>query len=126
MYLRFIVDSADPGSDFVWSLFGALGHLQQEGNLNEYERERLTKIDKWFVKNLKEPNRMSRSTRSNADPQALCWFKSDATECLGYVREMVGILTAHDIAVEMLKSDKPGYIVYEDEHQIAAVPFRKT
>jgi hypothetical protein len=31
--------------------------------------------------------------------------------------ERCGILT------EMLRTDKPGYVVYEDKYQVAAVPF---
>jgi hypothetical protein len=36
---------------------------------------------------------------------------------------MVAILEAHDVKVEMLKTTKPGYVVYEDEFQVVAEPF---
>jgi hypothetical protein len=126
MYIRFIIETADPGSDFVWSLFGAMGHLQESGELTEYEQERLDTIDHWFAKNLNEPDRLSRSRRTNAELSAIGWFRPEAHQCIGYVRELVAILKAHDIAVQMVTSDRPGYIVYEDEHQVAAVPFRES
>ena len=56
---------------------------------------------------------------------AVCWFKSTAHECIAKLRDAVSILEQYDIAIQMLTTDKPGYIVYEDEFQVAAVPFRR-
>jgi len=36
---------------------------------------------------------------------------------------MVYILEQHNVYVRVLKTDRPGYIVYEDEHQVVAEPF---
>jgi hypothetical protein len=36
---------------------------------------------------------------------------------------MVHILEQHSIYVRMFKTDRPGYIVYRDEHQVVAEPF---
>jgi hypothetical protein len=38
---------------------------------------------------------------------------------------MVHILERAGICVKKIKTDKPGYIVYEDEWQLVAEPFRK-
>jgi hypothetical protein len=40
--------------------------------------------------------------------------------------ELVHILDAHGIAVDVLRSEQPGYVVYEDAFQVAAEPFRET
>lgn len=37
---------------------------------------------------------------------------------------LVELLRSKDVVVEVAVSDRPGYIVYEDEHQVAAEPFR--
>ena len=42
------------------------------------------------------------------------------------VEDMAAILDAHGIHVEVVTSRRPGYVVYEDRHQIAAVPFADT
>ena len=42
------------------------------------------------------------------------------------MRELVAILEAHDIAVEMLQTERPGYVVYEDTYQIVAEAFSDT
>jgi len=42
---------------------------------------------------------------------------------IGRIYEMVCILEQHGIYVQVLKADRPGYIVYQDEHQVVAEPF---
>jgi hypothetical protein len=37
---------------------------------------------------------------------------------------VVAILQNHGVSVRMLKTDRIGYVVYEDEYQIVAEPFR--
>ena len=39
---------------------------------------------------------------------------------------MARVLEAHDVMVEILRSERPGYVVYEDEFQVAAEPFHET
>jgi hypothetical protein len=42
------------------------------------------------------------------------------------MREFQRILGAYGIAVETIRTRRPGYVVYEDEFQIAAYPFSDT
>ncbi len=39
---------------------------------------------------------------------------------------IAAMLQAHDILTEMIVTDRPGYIVYEDDFQIVAEPFADT
>ena len=39
---------------------------------------------------------------------------------------MVLILEKHGIVVEMLETERPGYVVYEDDVQVVAEPFSDT
>ena len=39
---------------------------------------------------------------------------------------MCRILNEQGVRTEMITSPRPGYVVYEDEHQIAAIPFSET
>jgi hypothetical protein len=41
------------------------------------------------------------------------------------MRELAAFLDNKDVHVEELMTERPGYTVYEDEHQVAAVPFAK-
>jgi hypothetical protein len=49
---------------------------------------------------------------------------SGATQHIAQPRELAALLEANDICTEMLATDRPGYIVYEDEFQVLAEPFR--
>jgi hypothetical protein len=42
------------------------------------------------------------------------------------MRDLAALLNASDVHTRMITTCRPGYVVYEDEHQVAAVPFRNT
>jgi len=42
------------------------------------------------------------------------------------MRELASILEGHGISVELLQTERPGYIVYEDNYQVTAEPFIET
>ena len=68
----------------------------------------------------------TRASRPHAKKVALSWFKDIAADHIRNMRGLAQILEAHGIAVEMLQSDRPGYVVYEDRFQVAAEPFHET
>jgi hypothetical protein len=53
----------------------------------------------------------------------VCWFKPTATEHIAKVREMSCILEQNGLYVRVIKEQRPGYVVYEDEYQVVAEPF---
>jgi len=40
--------------------------------------------------------------------------------------ELVAILEAHGVGVEVIRTSRPGYVVYEDMHQVMAEPYADT
>jgi hypothetical protein len=88
------------------------------------DRCRCDVIFDWFNQYLPVPCRISRSRRPKAP--AICWFKSDANDFIREARNISALLDANGIPIVMLRTRRPGYIVYEDDFQIAAVPFRET
>jgi len=46
----------------------------------------------------------------------ICW--------IGYSR--ISVLKKYGANIEFVRSGKPGYVTYEDDYQIAAIPFRDT
>jgi len=75
----------------------------------------------WFSEKLEKPTSFGRGRRS----LGICWFKTDSTEHIARMWEMVCILERNGIYVKKIKTDKPGYVTYEDEWQLVAEPFRK-
>lgn len=72
------------------------------------------------------PDRFSRSGRHHACGEAVCSFRDSAARYIRKVRELATMLEQHGLSVEMLRTSKPGYVLYEDAYQIVAVPFRET
>ncbi len=125
-YVRFVVQRVDEDSCRRRGLFVALGVLSDSGDLFDHERERYRDCLAWFDAHLARPRRFARARRSHPRAIAISWFKPGATEHIGRMRAMAAILDAHGIHVEVVTSRRPGYVVYEDRHQIAAVPFADT
>lgn len=126
MYIRFVIHANDQDSGHRQGLFQAMASLEDSGALHHYEEERYDAIYKWFKGHLKKPRTFSRSRRPGAKNVALSWFKDAAKDHIARMHEVSHILRAHGVEVEVIRSARPGYIVYEDEHQVAAEPFQET
>lgn len=126
MYLRFEIDEKDDVSGREKGIFMAMDILLENKALYGYERELEEELYGWFKKNLKVPKVQSSKSGYHAKSRSISWFKSTATEHIDKMRQYAQILESHDLAVRQLTTERPGNIVYEDEHQIAAIPFNDT
>lgn len=126
MFIRFVIHHIDSDSGRRQGLFQALADLEHSNELLIHEHIEYERISLWFRKNLKRPHNFSRSTKTHAKKVALSWFKAEATEHIANMRVFAQILREHDIEVDEVKSERPGYIVYEDPFQVAAEPFKDT
>jgi hypothetical protein len=99
--------------------------LRDSGLLSQQDEETLEDIRDWFNDNLSKPAKFT-----NAKPphyrkrkNGISWFKASAKNHIGKIREIIAVLESYDVSVRMIKTDRPGYVVYEDQFQIVAVPF---
>ena len=124
-FIRFAIGKLDPNSRREQGVFHALGDLRDGSRLHWYEIELAAELREWFNEHLERPSRFSTSRGSTygAQNRAISWFRDSAVRHIAKIREMVAILEAHDVKVEMLKTERPGYVVYEDEFQVVAEPF---
>src|SRR5690349_6708508 len=99
--------------------------LWRAGHLAPHEEAWWAEIRAWFNLELERPDRLARSRRPGAHECAISWFKASATEHIARAREVVALLSEHDITSRMLTTERPGYVVYEDEFQVTAEPFRQ-
>ncbi len=119
-----MVDEIDENSGVHRGIFQAMFRLWRRGALAPHEEAWWAEIRAWLNTEFAEPDRLARSRRSGANACAISWFKATAAEQIARAREVAAILDGHSIATRMISSDRPGYIVYEDEFQVAAEPFR--
>jgi hypothetical protein len=125
-YIRFVTDEIDDETHRRRGIFQVAIYCQEDNETTKEDAEALSETLKWFDGELKKPDRFSKSQKTFAASNAICWFRSTANNHIAKVRELCRLVEKQGIRTEMLTTTKPGYIVYEDEHQIVAVPFKET
>ena len=125
-YVRFVTDQIDSDSGRRLGVFQAAADLVDARVLLDYELAEMQALRRWFDEHLKKPDRFTRSQKSGAAHRAISWFKCEATEHVSRMHSICRILNEHGIRTIMIISARPGYIVFEDAHQVAAEPFAET
>ena len=125
VYVRFVFSDVHHFSNFETGVFQAAARLREDPSLPEYEYAVLLELGDWFNLHLEKPARFTNSKPPyyRKQSRAISWFKDTAAEHIVRAREMVFILENHGIHVRMITTDRPGYVVYEDEFQVVAEPF---
>jgi hypothetical protein len=126
MLVRFVIHRRDPNSGRRQGLFQAAKALRDSGLLSAKDDDALEDIWGWFNRHLERPARLALSSRPHSKAQALSWFRDSATNHIAKMRSFAEILERYGIAVQMVRTNRPGYVLYEDEFQIAAYPFADT
>ena len=129
MYLRFVMQKPISDSAAREGIFAAAYELKRAGRLSSADEHHLAQLLEWFEQNLAVPTRFNRTRSKGYNrrvPKGIAWFKSSATTYLRRIHELVELLDRYDVRSEIVKSERPGYILYEDDAQIIAEPFRDT
>lgn len=125
MYIRFTVHEISEESGQKLGIFHAIRYLYDDGELTDLEFDLADRLMAWFSKNLGSPLRYLNKQKSKKSVIYISWFKVSSKSHIEKARELASILENKDISVEVLKTNKPGKIVFEDEHQIFARPYKK-
>jgi hypothetical protein len=120
-YVRFVIGHKDEDSHVEQDIFQAAAQAAEWLEISGSDADELHELRLWFSDNLEKPTSFGR----DALRRGICWFKTGATEHIAHIWRMVEILERNGIFVKKIRTDRPGYIVYEDEWQLVAEPFRK-
>jgi hypothetical protein len=120
-YIRFIIGSKDEESHFEQGIFQAAARALEWRQITGSDADELNGLEAWFDNNLAKPSSLGRDKLR----LGICWFKTNASEHIARIWEMVQILERNGIYVKKIRTDKPGYVIYEDDWQLVAEPFRK-
>lgn len=120
-YVRFVIGRKDEDSHVEQGIFQAAAIALEWGTITGADADELNELWKWFSDNLEKPASFGR----DALRRGICWFKTGSVEHISRIWEMVRILERNGIYVKKIRTDRPGYLVYEDEWQIVAEPFHK-
>jgi hypothetical protein len=120
-YIRFAIDLKDEDSNVGLGIFQAAALAIERRTVTGADADELNEVRAWFSENLAKPHAFGRDSQR----RGICWFKSGADEQISRIWRMVRILERNGVFVKKIRTDRPGYLVYEDEWQIVAEPFRK-
>ena len=126
MLMRFVIGTRDPSSQVEAGLFAAAYKLRDAERLPDYDQTRLRELLAWFAEHLVIPAPLSDVPERDKRPRAISWSKSQAKEHIQRARELASLLEQYDVRVTTVTTQRPGYVVYEDEHQLVAEPFGET
>jgi hypothetical protein len=120
-YVRFVIGRKDEESHVEQGIFQAAAQALEWHNITGSDADEMNELRAWFSENLEKPTSFGRGQLR----LGICWFKTGSTEHISRIWEMVHILERNGIYVKKIRTDKPGYVIYEDEWQLVAEPFRK-
>ena len=120
-YVRFVVGRKDEDSHVEQGIFQAIARAIELHQVTGPDATELNELRLWFSDNLERPTSFGR----NKLRLGICWFKTDSIAHISRIWEMIRVLERNGIYIKKIRTDKPGYVVYEDEWQIVAEPFRK-
>lgn len=130
MFLRFVRSKFIDGTHAREGFFGAAYELKCQRDVDQHTLDQLEDTLAWFRQNLAIPPRFNLSRSKGfyrkATTQGLSWFKPTAKDHLERAFDLAALLAQHGHHVEIIKSSRLGYVVYEDEYQIVAEPFSDT
>lgn len=128
-YVRFVRPNSLEVSNAREGFFCAAYELKHRDELDEYTSAYLKELLDWFGLNLKEPRKFSRSKSKgsqNKNAAGISWFKDSASDFISKSYELISLLQEHGYPIEALRTERVGYIIYEDENQVVAEPFSDT
>jgi hypothetical protein len=126
MFVRFVITAVDNDSGRRQGLFQRAYALRRSHELASELHGQLDQALTWLDSHLKIPERFTRGKRKGEPGLAISWFKDSADDYMRQMHTVCRILNEHGITTEMITTERPGYIVFEDGCQVAAVPFSDT
>ena len=103
--------------------------LLASADLSETDRAVLREHLDWFEAHLPSPARFNRTTSKGyyrRSTRGIAWFRDTATECLKRMHAVKEVLEGYGHPVSLVREERVGYIVHEDEFQVIAEPFSET
>lgn len=124
MYLRFTTTENDDRSGKLKGVFTLAYELIDEQSLYIEDEKTLRELLVWFGANLPVPTKFSKNRNDgHKNTLGISWLKPSSTKVVNKFWGLKSILENAGYQIEVIKTDRPGKIVYEDDHQLVAVPF---
>jgi hypothetical protein len=103
----------------AFGIFQALQAAREAFDSPGWALREVLEVNDWSDMNLGVPKHFSRGTDGQA---CLSWYKPTAEEHIKQMYRLKAALEACGVHVELLKTKRPGRIVWQDDYQIVAEP----
>lgn len=120
MSLRFVVPSACQESRRKQGLLTFAHDFRDDGSLEDGAYRELSAQLLWFNEHLRIPSEL----REHGTDRALSWFKPHAKKPLERMWSLAWWLEGQGQRFEVLKTQDPGQVLYQDKWQVVAWPPR--
>ncbi len=120
MLIRFSTLAADPDSGREGGVLVAAHTLRDEGDLSSHEHQELRTALAWFNEHLPIPTELTAPEHR----RAISWFKPAAKEAIRRMWQLKEHLDAHGHLVQVLRTSDPGTVLYQDDWQVIAKPYK--
>jgi len=124
--IRFVTDRRHAPYGHRTGIFQIAYKLRRSSTLLDLDRSELGAMLIWFNDNLATPERLAPSRRPHGAETAISWIRASANQHVVRLRRLAAIVANAGIAVDELRTTRPGYVVYQDAHQVVALPFADT
>jgi hypothetical protein len=126
MLLRFVLPSVHPDTGVEEGVFSAAHDLCRGNLISASDRQSLEVLLSWFDANLATPQRFNSSKSKGyyrRKTAGVSWLKPAAIGHIAKMRALVTILEKNGYQISQITTERPGYVVFEDDHQVVAEPF---
>jgi hypothetical protein len=124
--IRFVTASRHLPYGHRTGIFRSAYALWRESRLPQLDATELRALLDWFSDNLAVPERFAASKNPRAKGTGISWVRSSAHQHVTRLRRLAAIVETAGIIVEELRTTRPGYVLYQDAHQVVALPFADT
>lgn len=125
MYIRFITSFTNAYGERETGFFQAVGYLRRTSSIESADLDELHTLLDWFCDHLPPPDQFTKRRNHKESGTAISWYRDTAKEYIANMYAMSKILEKYGILSSVVKREDPGYIVYEDDIQVAAIPYRE-
>jgi hypothetical protein len=119
-YIRFVEGGDSQDLRWLTGVITAASVMKDEGRLEPYQADILAATFTWLNDHLPCPPFRRHLASGKWSEDAVAWFLPGAKEAIGRMWDLIAVLKGHDVPVRVLRTARPGLIVYRDEFQIVA------
>jgi hypothetical protein len=128
-FLRFATAGRHPESGVADGVFRQAYRFRESTLVSQADRDRLSDLLGWFEAHLITPKRFNASKSKGyyrRRTKGISWLRDGAQEHVAKMYELKVLLESNGCPVTVIREDRIGYVVYEDEFQAVAEPFADT